>query len=207
MLHEGWATLVDKQSAINLLDRLLFGVALVSAAGQVVMMNQQARRILSSTDGIALVGCALTPARAFERSLLSRALGRKATGLRSAGGAFIVGRPSGRMPYAVLVIPMPEQAHTARDPERPVATVLITDFDARAEIQAELLSNLYGFTSTESKLALAVAQGRNLREVAVDSGRSLSTLRSQLSAIFEKTGIKRQVDIVRLVLSLPALRL
>ena len=85
-----------------------------------------------------------------------------------------------------------------------VAMILVTDFDLRTKIRGRRLSELFGFTNAEAQLAVALAQGKDLRQIASATGQSLPTLRSHLRAMFEKAGVKRQADIVRLVLSIPA---
>ena len=57
----------------------------------------------------------------------------------------------------------------------------------------------YGLTTAEAELALALAGGDSLRLVAGRRGVSINTVRNQLSAVFDKTGQRRQQDLVRLI--------
>jgi DNA-binding CsgD family transcriptional regulator len=190
----------ENQAQASLLQQASFGVFLADADGRVVKMNQTAERIIATADGLAIENGVLTPARSFERAKLSKALEEPTHG----GGAFLVGRPSGRLPYALLITPLPTELRLVLDAERPFAMILVTDFDFRTKIRGRRLSELFGFTNAEASLAVALAQGKDLRQIASATGQSLPTLRSHLRAMFEKAGVKRQADIVRLVLSIPA---
>ena len=50
----------------------------------------------------------------------------------------------------------------------------------------------------ETELADLVCQGRTNVQAAKELGKSLSTVRTQLHAIFQKLGIKRRTDLARI---------
>ena len=57
-------------------------------------------------------------------------------------------------------------------------------------------------TRMESRVAVLLAQGMSVGEVAAATGRKESTIRSHVKHMFTKRGLERQADLVRLVLSL-----
>ena len=59
-----------------------------------------------------------------------------------------------------------------------------------------------GLTPAESRLAVMVASGHTLRDIATVTERSYDTVRWHLQKIFRKQGISRQAALVRRVLSL-----
>lgn len=65
-----------------------------------------------------------------------------------------------------------------------------------------LLQERYRATPAEAALALALADGHSLRDIAEKRGVSINTLRVQLQSVFAKTGCHRQGDLMRLVLQL-----
>jgi DNA-binding CsgD family transcriptional regulator len=67
-----------------------------------------------------------------------------------------------------------------------------------------VISELYGLTHAEARLSAALANGYALEEIAEKRKVSMATIRSQLKACFRKTGVSRQVDLVKLILSGPA---
>lgn len=62
------------------------------------------------------------------------------------------------------------------------------------------LQTRYGLTKSEARLATALPNGGTLLEVAGRLGISYETARTQLRAVFTKTGVNRQSELVALVL-------
>jgi DNA-binding CsgD family transcriptional regulator len=53
-------------------------------------------------------------------------------------------------------------------------------------------------TQAEETIIALLAAGLTAKEIAYERGVTVSTVRAQIRSIFEKTGIRRQVDLVRL---------
>jgi DNA-binding CsgD family transcriptional regulator len=66
---------------------------------------------------------------------------------------------------------------------------------------SELLHGLFDLTPAESRLAGMLASGLALAEMSQRVPASIETLRSQLKSVMHKTGTRRQVDLVRLLLA------
>ena len=64
-----------------------------------------------------------------------------------------------------------------------------------------LLRMLYGLTPAECRVALLLSDGRTPRRIAELVGVTGNTLRSQIKSIYSKTGVGRQAELVRLLLS------
>jgi DNA-binding CsgD family transcriptional regulator len=58
------------------------------------------------------------------------------------------------------------------------------------------LSNLFGLTAAEARIASGLVGGKELREVADEHGIGFETARSQLKAVFAKTETHRQSDLI-----------
>ena len=67
--------------------------------------------------------------------------------------------------------------------------------------QALVGTEALGPTPGESQVAVWVAEGWTVREMAVATGRTDGAIRWHLRQIYHKQGISRQADLVRLVLS------
>jgi DNA-binding CsgD family transcriptional regulator len=63
-----------------------------------------------------------------------------------------------------------------------------------------LLSERFGLTASEARLAGHLASGRDLRAAAEAMGVSRHTARKYLQIAFSKMGVRRQADLVRRVL-------
>lgn len=83
-------------------------------------------------------------------------------------------------------------------------TLFISDPQQSLAISPETLEGLYGFTVAEAKLVIALVSGQTLDMVATATGTSPNTLRNQLKAVFRKTGTNRQAELMKRVLTGPA---
>ena len=64
------------------------------------------------------------------------------------------------------------------------------------------MAETLGLTLAESQVATALAEGSNVRDIAAATRRKESTVRWFIRQIYEKQGLSRQADLVRLGLSL-----
>ena len=84
-----------------------------------------------------------------------------------------------------------------------VALVLITDPEATAAETAGLTRG-YQFTEAESAVAMLLAKGASVAEIAHLRSVSRETVRTQIKSALSKMGGRRQSDLVRLVTALSA---
>ena len=64
---------------------------------------------------------------------------------------------------------------------------------------ADLIQGLFDLTPAEARVARGVAEGRTPQDLASGAGLSPATVRTQLKAVFAKTGASRQAELVRLL--------
>lgn len=83
-------------------------------------------------------------------------------------------------------------------PDEPRIVILV-DLDAHPEPNPATLRNLFGFTAAETRLALELAQGSTLNEIARSHQLSRTTIRSQLASLFIKTQTSRQSELIALL--------
>lgn len=83
---------------------------------------------------------------------------------------------------------------------RPAVIVIITDPHRKLQKRLAGLQQRFGLTSAEVELALALVETGSRKAAASDRGVSDATARTQLTSIFDKTGVRRQTDLVRLLL-------
>jgi DNA-binding CsgD family transcriptional regulator len=72
-------------------------------------------------------------------------------------------------------------------------------------VDAKVIRALFDLTPSEARVARGIAQGRTVAEIARTSGLTLGTVRSQLKAVFAKTGSHRQTDVAVLLAGLSRL--
>jgi DNA-binding CsgD family transcriptional regulator len=68
------------------------------------------------------------------------------------------------------------------------------------------LMQIFQLSPAEARLAQAVAHGQDLKAFAVEQGVKMTTVRTQMGSIHGKTHVRRQTDLVRLILSVPCAR-
>lgn len=86
-----------------------------------------------------------------------------------------------------------------------LAAILVVSPEFLPQPSPKELCRLYSLTKTEASLAVALVQGKTLNDQAMATGVSKNTVRNQLKAIFEKTGVNRQAELIRLILTGPAM--
>jgi DNA-binding CsgD family transcriptional regulator len=77
--------------------------------------------------------------------------------------------------------------------------IILIELDSRPEPSARTLQRLFGMTAAETHLAIELARGGNLLDIARSQGLSRTTMRSHLASLFVKTQTRRQVELVSLL--------
>ena len=85
---------------------------------------------------------------------------------------------------------------------RVAALVVVVDPAAKPTIALERVAAALGLTRAESRIAVALAEGATVREIAAASHRAESTVRELVKRIHVKLDVSRRADVVRMVLSL-----
>ena len=83
--------------------------------------------------------------------------------------------------------------------------MLVVDPASRARIDPALVAATLGLTPMESRVAVWLAEGKTVRDIARATGRTENTIRWHMKNIFAKQGIGRQFELVQLVRSLAGL--
>ena len=89
--------------------------------------------------------------------------------------------------------------------ERRRGAMLILHESGRVALPSlEQLKSLYGLTQAEARLALKLCAGNTPTECAKNMDVSITTIRTQLRALMEKTGSHRQAELLTKLLSSPS---
>lgn len=103
----------------------------------------------------------------------------------------------------VLVTPLP--VGTSPFGGEAMAAIFCSDPDAVVGVLWRTLEAMYRMTPAEAQLTEALVNGQSLQQYADARCVSLNTVRTQLKAAAAKAGAKRQADLVRIVLTSPAI--
>lgn len=99
--------------------------------------------------------------------------------------------------------PASDLRRTAHGPE---VLCLVAPLDGRRVVTAQQLMDFFGLSRAEARLARAICHGVSVEEYSRDNDVGLPTVRTQLSAIFHKTGTSRQATLVHLIAGIPVVR-
>jgi DNA-binding CsgD family transcriptional regulator len=114
-------------------------------------------------------------------------------------GSVVLRRAGGRVPVIVRVMPLRRRNRA--------------EWSGRIAVMVELppaprgldtWAAAFHLSPAETRLWAALTAGRRLIDIADESGVSVNTLRVQLRTLFQKTGVHRQADLLRLALEAPA---
>lgn len=190
-------------SLAGLLDNTGVAIVQLNGDGRIVGMSDRARDLLIRGRGVYDEGGFLRARSprddAALRGLLARALPR--SGVHGAGGSMVVKHPAG-MPNLVLHVTPIRRRESDFPPLRVAVLVAIVGAGSAAGIDPAVVAECLDLTAAECEVALLLAEGKSVRDIAAASGRKASTVRWHLEQIFAKLDISRQADLVRLVLSL-----
>ena len=190
-------------SLANLLDTAGLGIVQLDGRGRIVAANDRARDLLRTGDGLFDEGGLLYARTLEDNAKLQRLLARALPRFRGqgAGGSTMVKRSSA-LPSLVLHVNPVGRQETDFYLWPVVALVLVVDPARRTRIDPAVAAAALGLTGMESRVAVLLADGMSVREIAITTGREESTIRSHVKRIFTKHGLSRQADLVRLVLSM-----
>ena len=193
----------EERAALAALDALPIGVAIVDGSGHALFANRALQEIAGRKDGFLLVGGRIAATDPTRTRALRGMAEAAAAGTRSPSPGWTATLPrTTSAPLYVLTAPMPRPA---KGPfARPLAVVFVSDPDRPVETSREVLQRLFGLTPAEAGVLEALVRGATVQEAAESLGVAVETARSQLKAIFAKSGTSRQAELVARVLASPA---
>jgi DNA-binding CsgD family transcriptional regulator/PAS domain-containing protein len=199
---------LEREVMSQILDKVPQGALIVSRTGHLIFANRSAEQMLAHNDGLVLdrQGNLESPS-ANDHQQLHQLIGTAghANALLSAqsGGVFQLQRPSGLRPLSLLIAPLNHDL-SHDNYHQPSVLIFITDPEQRMESMEAVLLRLYSLTPAEARLAAILVQGKSVAMAAAELHVTQNTARTHLKHIFEKTGAKRQSELVQLLLNSPA---
>ncbi len=188
-------------SVTGLLDNRRIGVIHLDRHGRIVAANDCARDILRRGDGLSDRGGVLRTRTPTDQARLERLVADALPATDAVSGSMLLHRTSVLPQFVVHVKPV-----SLRQPDfgtqRTAVLVLLVEPGNRPRIDPSLVATTLGLTSAESRIAVWLAEGRTVREIATATGRQESSIHWHLRQIYTKQAVSRQADLVRLVLSI-----
>ncbi|MFK3819721.1 helix-turn-helix transcriptional regulator [Pseudomonas sp. NPDC089407] len=203
--------LLDRSESISELysqaiSRLSVATIVLDQNGSVLRLNPVARELLDRADGLKMVGGRLEATYPSDNRELQRlvrsAFAREMDNekVSAAAEAMSVARPSGNVNLGVVVESIRTQ-DWAEGKSKPVVVVYIRDAVGRSMANETVTKQLFNLTRAETALAMELANGLSLEEAAEVLNVRRNTARAHLRSIFSKTGVRRQTELVRIILN------
>ena len=195
---------VARSSTVTaLLDNPRIGVLELDRRGRILEGNDRARSILRHGDGLLDRNGILRARAPADQVRLERLVGDAlpASGAVAVSGSMVLRRSSVVPPFVVHVKPVggPQPDHGAR---HVAALVLIVEPGRQHRINPDLVATALELTPAETKVAVGLAEGHSVGDMADATGHTKAAIYWHLQQIYQKHSISRQADLVRLVLSL-----
>lgn len=190
--------------ATDLYDAIGAPCFLLNAAGEIVHGNHAASVILEANDGVSIKRGRLKLWDADAQASLNAAIGRICETVLSSrwrmGTEILAKRPSVGPALVAIVTPLGAENPIVglSSPMRCAVMILEERLRTNGRLP-ERLRRLYGLTEAEIDVAIDLATGRALAEIATARGTSIDTVRSQVKAALAKTNARRQADLASLV--------
>ena len=186
------------------ISRLSVATIVLDESGRVLQQNPIAKAILASADGLKLVGGRLEASYPSDNRELQRlvrnAFARQGKPSPQIAEALSIARPSGQVSLGVVVESVPSM-EWAESKGQPAVVVYIRDAVGKSQASTALTKQLFNLTPAETALTLELANGLSLEEAAEALNIRRNTARAHLRAIFSKTGVRRQTELVRIMLN------
>ena len=189
-----------------LLDNPRIGVLHLDRRGRIMAGNDRAHTILRRGDGLWDRDGKLRARAPADQVRLERLVGDAlpASGAVAVSGSMVLRRSSVLPPFVVHVKPvgLPQPDYGAR---HVAALVLIVEPGRQHRINPGLVATTLELTPAETQVAVWLAEGKSVGDMADATGHTEGAIYWHLKQIYQKHSISRQVDLVRLVLSLAEL--
>lgn len=197
-----WQARSEKQRDLGweIVERIAHPVFVCHADGRLHLANAAGRTMLARADVVRADDGVLAGVVPADNSALRRWILQACRG--NAGDAAI---DDGRV--SAIAMPLHGEDATLRRKrslfEPQLALLVLVTATAAADFYVGFAAR-FGLTAAEARLVSVLAEGDTLAEAALRVGVQPATVRSQLKAVFQKTGVRRQSALLAMVFTDPA---
>jgi DNA-binding CsgD family transcriptional regulator len=183
------------KTAVATLEMIGLPAAAVTAVGRVISANTG---FLASAPDIEIgAGNIVQFASESVRVLLMEAISNVANSQVGMGRSIPVGGTKSTPPFVIHVVPLRGAGLDLFTGA--LSIVFITPVVPNSSLSADLLQALFDLTPAEARVASLVANGKTIAGIAFADNSSENTIRTHLKSVFQKTGVRRQTELVSLI--------
>lgn len=184
------------QGAVAALDLVGIPAAVLGPRGAAIATNTMLEALTPSVVQSRPTRLGLANARAD--MMLTTALEAAEAGLHT-GPVRSIPVPASNDSPAMVAHILPIRASAREVFTGAAAVLLMTPVTLRELPDAAVIQGLFDLTPAEARIARALGGGMTIGQIASSTGASAATVRNQVQAVFGKTGMHRQADLVGLL--------
>lgn len=189
--------LQEAQSTVAGLAALGLAAAIVSERGRVLAVNDVFEKEADFLKPGAFGQLRVTD-RQLDRRIRVAFAEQAEAGRRALRSIPVPAEDGGRGPAVVHLVPLLRHARDVFDMASTLVVVTGLSSDAQVPDDA-ILRGLFDLTAAEAGVAAALARGREIKEIAAERGIGVTTVRTHLAQVFNKTGTGHQAQLVALL--------
>jgi DNA-binding CsgD family transcriptional regulator len=187
---------VAAECVLGVFEALGCGVFLLSRRRSVLAHNRVAVRCFG--DGLTLIGGRLAATDNQSNAQLQSLIGtvlKSADRLGESGSMGV--RRDFKLPLVVQIRTLVENVQ----PTLSSARLLLVTSDPELALAPppNMLTDIFRLTPAEANVAVGIAAGRNLAEIAADRGVKVDTVRAHSKMVFSKTRMRGQTELAALL--------
>jgi DNA-binding CsgD family transcriptional regulator len=183
----------------DVLDGLSAGLFLIDAKGLLVHANAAGRGILGADDFLHSIGGRLVARDTrINRTLQEIFADLGDLEIGSKGIALLLTAQEGEC-HVAHVLPLAAGARRAGAPRTVAAAVFVCRATLETLSSPDVIRRAYQLTPTELRVLFAIVNIGGIPEVATALGVADTTIRTHVGRLFDKTGVGRQADLVKVV--------
>ena len=180
-------------------DGLGAGLFVVDGTTRILHTNAAARRLLAAEDVLSSHGGRLVACDPQANRSLRLALTATDGPIDVMPDPLPLIAPDGMRRVGHVRPLKPVARSYGNGPQEALAAVLVYKAGMECPRPPDIIARSYNLTPTELRVLLAIVEIGGAPEVAAKLGIAPSTVRTHVGRLFEKTGTKRQAELVRLV--------
>jgi len=187
-------------------NKLSAGIVIINKPNHVIFSNQAAEQLFSRGDGLTMLGKKLHANQQQANSELQAGIHQLFEwvdgGSVHSSKPLLIARTIAARPYQVSLMPLIQDVLSSHSSHE-LGLVMIHDPDALALNSEQLLVSLYQLTMAEARVVEALCNGLSVAEIAATLNNTENAVRFHIKNVFQKLHVKRQSELVSLILKGP----
>lgn len=203
-IYREFAKVNARQHAFHAgLERLAIGTVLFDHLARPIYMNPRARFLFENHPSVMLRGdLPIIINKALAQRVQESVIGAIEGDVGAA--TFGLFHPESVSPLVVRIVSVKGLGQVPLGfPGLARCVMYVTDPELSPSVSPGTLQQIYDLTTAESKVAVGLANGYSVEEICTMHNVREGTVRVQIRSIYQKVGVHRQSDLVRLILSIP----